>query len=305
MLDDRRILGSIPGKGRRFCLPSLWSDRLWRLSYILAVDPRNKAVVVWNKPLAPSNGEYEKINTLYFRPPICTYVIPDVVFGYISRRHLCSYHLPENLCSHLVIVLCRYDFRLIVQKLFTVCYRVTNTFHKVSLHEPVLTHWRYFTRSYIASRVRQSLECPSFFLFVLLVLGFIIWRVCVMSTCQTNLFHCQCFDQYWFELQLNRDSIYSLLLCVVSVGLYIECMPATVILKLCLTFVFVAALPYGWIGRAGILVEFIFTRVWVFDGLNTLLGLYFCFTSMSFYLQCIWSSDGTAVNYRPLYNGKP
>jgi len=36
--------------------------------------------------------------------------------------------------------LCRYDFRVIVQKLFTVCYSVTNTVQKVSLHEPVLTH---------------------------------------------------------------------------------------------------------------------------------------------------------------------
>ena len=120
-----------------------------------------------------------------------------------------------------------------------------------------------------------------------LVLGFIIWRVCVMSTCQTHLFPCQCFHQYWFELQLNRYSIYSLLLCVVSVGLYIEFMPATVILKLCLTFVSVAALLYRWIGRAGILLEFIFTRVWNFDGVNALLGLYFynyfCFTSMPFY----------------------
>jgi hypothetical protein len=96
-----------------------------------------------------------------------------------------------------------------------------------------------------------------------------------MSTCQTHLFPCQCFDQYWFELQLNWYSIYSLLLCFVSVCLYIEFMPATVILKLCLTFVFVAALVYRWIGRAGILLEFIFTRVWGFDGLNALLGLFF------------------------------
>ena len=52
-------------------------------------------------------------------------------------------------------------------------------------------------------------------------------------------------------------------------------MPATVILKLCLTFVFVAALLYRWTGRAGILLEFIFTPVWGFDGLKALLGLYF------------------------------
>jgi len=128
---------------------------------------------------------------------------------------------------------------------------------------------------------------PVLFFLVSLVLGFIIWRVCVMSTCQTHLFPCLCFDQYWFELQLNRYSIYSFLLCVISVGLYIEFMPATVILNLCLTFVFVAALLYSWTGRAGILLEFIFTHVWGFDGLNALLGLcfynYFCFTSTFFF----------------------
>lgn len=207
-----------------------------------------------------------------------------------------------------MIVLCRYDFRVVVQKLFTVCYSVTNTVYKVSLYEPVLIHWRYFTRSYVPSRVQKSFESPSFFFLVSLVLGFIIWGVCVMSTCQTHLFPCLCFDQYWFELQLNRYSIYSLLLCVVSVGLYIEFMPATVILNLCLTFVFVAALLYSWIGRAGILLEFIFTRVWGFDGLNALLGLcfynYFCFTSTFFFIFNAFDHL-TALNYRPLYIGMP
>ena len=133
------------------------------------------------------------------------YVPTSYLTWYLIKSVRATLLLPsENLSSHLVIVLGRYEFRVIVQKPFTVRYSVTNTVYKVSLREPVLTHWRYFTRSYVPSRIEQSLECPSFLFLLSLVLGFIIWRVCIMSTCQTHLFPCQCFDHYWFELQLNR-----------------------------------------------------------------------------------------------------
>ena len=196
-------LGSIPDKGRRFSLPSLWSDRLWRLSWILCrgcQGQRGRGVKQTTRPIKWWNWENE------FAVPSPPYMyLRHTWHGTWLNQYVPLLLLPsENLSSHLVIVLGRYEFRVIVQKPFTVRYSVTNTVYKVSLREPVLTHWRYFTRSYVPSRIEQSLECPSFLFLLSLVLGFIIWRVCIMSTCQTHLFPCQCFDQYWFELQLNR-----------------------------------------------------------------------------------------------------
>ena len=64
------------------------------------------------------------------------------------------YHLPEDLCSHPVIVLFLHDFHVIFQNLCTVCYSLTNTVKKVSLNEPILTHSRLFTRSYFTYLVQ-------------------------------------------------------------------------------------------------------------------------------------------------------
>jgi hypothetical protein len=139
-----------------------------------------------------------------------------------------------------------------------------------------------------------------------LVLGFIIWRVCVKSTCQTHLFPCHCFDQYWFERQLNRYSRYSLLLCVVSVGLYIEFMPATVILNLCLTFVFVTALQLNWESwHFNGIYFYACMRVWWFKCFARFVFLQLFLIYIQVFLIFNAFDHLTALNYRPLYIGMP